>query len=136
MMSKLYLKVAGSVLLLSLLFSLFATSALALQSSDPTVQVFRLNRLQVIIKITFPNEISGNFAGTLGSGHFDCVTTSSKTLLCIGPFRVGPDYATLTIYDVDTKENIFKKALKSPPYIGNGEETPEPTPTEGPCVEC
>ena len=126
------------VLFLVMVFSLFATSVYARQSDDPTVNVFRINRLYVLIKITFPTEISGNFAGTLAGKHFDCVTVPPSTLICIGPFRYGPEYATLTIYDQDTKENIFQKALKSPPANGIGDEdiTPEPKPTEEPCVEC
>ena len=123
------------VLFLVMVFSLFATSVYARQSEDPTVNVFRINRLYVLIKITFPTEISGNFAGTLAGKHFDCVTVPPSTLICIGPFRYGPEAATLTIYDQDTKENFFEKVIKSPPAPGTGDETPEPKPTEEPSEE-
>jgi hypothetical protein len=127
------------ILFFVIVFSFFATSVSARQTEDPTVEVFRMNGLYVIIKITFPTEISGSFAGTLAGKHFDCVTLPPSTLICMGSFRVGPDYATLTIYDQDTKENILVKALKSPPSNGIGEQE-DPIPVkeeeeEEPCSE-
>jgi len=125
------------ILLLAMLFSLFSTVAYARQDdNDATVEVFRVNRLFVVIKITFPSDINGGFAGTLNGKHFDCVTASSNTLICIGPFRTGPEYATLTIYDQDTKENVLQKTLKSPPTNGVGDEEEIPAPTKEECVEC
>lgn len=121
-MNQLRSRKVSMFLLFVMVFSLFATSVYARQSDETTVDVFRIDRMSVIIKITFPSEISGSFAGTLAGKHFDCVTVPPSTLICIGPFRVGPDYATLTIYDQDTKENIFQKALKSPPSNGKGDE--------------
>jgi hypothetical protein len=129
---------ASMFLLFVMIFSLFATSVYARQSDEPTVDVFRIDSMSVIIKITFPSEISGEFAGTLAGKHFDCVTVPPSTLICIGPFRVGPEYATLTIYDQDTKENVFAKALKSPPSNGKGdkeENDSSPVVKPTPCPE-
>ena len=139
-MNKARMQKFSMVMLLVMVFSLFATAVHA-QDEQATVEVFRVDRTFVILKITFPTEISGSFAGTLAGKHFDCITLPPNVLICIGRFRVSPDPALLTIYDQDTKENILQKVIYSPRGEDKGEdEIPAPVENEnesecdGPCL--
>lgn len=140
-MNKARVKKFSIVMLLVMVLSLFGTAAHA-QDEQATVEVFRIDRTFVILKITFPTEIGGSFAGTLAGKHFDCVTLAPSTLICIGRFRVSPDPALLTIYDLDTKENILEKVIYSPRGGGENEEKEDsPAPVDNgneneACVEC
>ena len=75
------------VLFLAIVLSLIGTAAYA-QGSDPTIEVFRLRNFYVGIKITFPNEISGDLGGVIRGKYFDCLVIPTNTLYCIAPFRV------------------------------------------------
>lgn len=114
------------VLLLVMLFSLFVGAVQAL-GDEATVEVFRLDKTFVILKITFPTEISGNFAGVVAGKQFDCITLPPNVLICIGRFREGSDPSFLTIYDKDTEENILQQVISSPRLPGEGDKEP-PTP--------
>lgn len=127
---------ASVVLILAIVFSMFGNVSALAQTDGAIVEVFRLSGTYVGIKITFPTEISGNFAGTLASKHFDCAVVSSNVLYCIGPFRAGPDPATLVIYDKDTEEIILRKVVMPPPNKPKEvEPTLTPVPTVDPCEE-
>jgi hypothetical protein len=131
-------------MLLAVVFSLFGSAAALARAESANVEVFRLLGTWIGIKILFPTEISGNFAGTLAGKHFDCITVPTHELYCIGPFRQGMDPSLLTIYDNDTKETVLEKVITSPRGPGKGDdevqptptEAPTPDPTEEPCIEC
>jgi hypothetical protein len=136
MKNKAGLRKFSIVLLLVMLVSLFGGAAYA-RAEVATVDVFRIDRTFILLKITFPNDISGSFAGEMAGKHFDCLTIPPNILICIGRFRVGPDPAFLTIYDQDTDEIILQKVIKSPPGNGKGEgeeqpaaPTPPPPPSD------
>jgi len=127
------------VLFLAIVFSLFGTVAYA-QGSDPVIEVFRLANFYVGIKITFPNEVSGDFGGVIRGNYFDCLVIPTNTLYCIAPFRVKLDPSFLTIYKKENGEIILKQVIYSPgEFIGGKESTPTPLATPPPnndCVEC
>ncbi|MBM3125877.1 MAG: hypothetical protein FJZ87_12530 [Chloroflexi bacterium] len=112
------------VLILVVILSLFAGVAHA-QEGSAIVEMFSLFKPYVLFKITFPEEISGNFAGTLAGKHFDCLQTAPTVLICIGPFR-DPDPSFLTIYDQDTEEIILQKVVSPPKFPGKEFDEPEP----------
>jgi hypothetical protein len=120
------------VILLVLLLSLFAGTAASARPADRadeiTIDVFRLNKTWVIIKITFPYDLEGDFAGTLASKHVDCQLVSSNVLICLARFRVGSDPSYLTIYDQDTKENILQEVIGSPDLKDGDPEEPPAAP--------
>ncbi|MFN8413811.1 MAG: hypothetical protein U0Z26_15630 [Anaerolineales bacterium] len=138
-MDKLRVRLFSVALLLVMVFSLFGTAAYA-REDKPTIQVFRIDDTFVIFKITFPTDITGNFAGVITGNHLDCLVVPPNVLICIGRYRVGPESHTLTIYNNDSYDVILQKVIQSPPSNGKGdeEETPAPTPapTKEPCVEC
>ncbi len=120
------------VILLVLLLSLFAVTAVSARASsaradEVTIDVFRLNKTWVIIKITFPYDLEGDFAGTLASKHVDCQLVSSNVLICLARFRVGSDPSYLTIYAQDTKENILQEVIGSPDLQDGDPEEKQPS---------
>jgi hypothetical protein len=124
------------VLFLAIVISLFGTAAYA-QESNPTVEVFRFGNFYVGIKITFPNEISGDFGGVIRGKYFDCVVVPTNTLYCIAPFRVKSDPSLLTIYNKEGGEIILQNVIYSPgEFIGGEEPTPVAPPDEEECIEC
>jgi hypothetical protein len=120
------------VLIIAVVFSLLGRAVVLAQGEETIVEVFPLNGNYIGIKITFPTEISGSFAGTLAGKHFDCVVVPTNVLYCMGPFRNGPDPALLTIYDQDTEEIVLREVI-SPPQRPGREDEPTPEPTVDPC---
>ena len=118
-----------SVLLLSILY----VGVVYAREDKAQIDVYRIDKTFVILKITFPTDISGNFAGTLAGKHFDCITIPPNVVLCIGRFRAGSDPSFLTLYDQDTKENVLVQLVTSPPWGDpSGDETPAPSATGTP----
>lgn len=122
----------NTILLLVIGLSLFVNSAALAQEDEPIVEVIRLTDMYIGIKITFPSDISGNFAGTVREKHFNCLTVPPNALYCVGPFRVGMDPSLLTIYDTDTGEFLLQTTIYSPKSLGNEDE---PAPEVDPCEE-
>jgi hypothetical protein len=120
------------VLLLAILLSIFASTAAFAQEHEAIVEVIRLTDMYIGIKITFPSDISGNFAGSMREKYFSCLTVPPNVLYCIGPFRVGMDPSLLTIYDTDTKEFLLQTTIYSPKSLGDEDE---PAPEVDPCEE-
>jgi hypothetical protein len=140
MKNKAGLRKLSIVLLLVLLASVFGTAVYA-RTDKTSVDVYRIDATFIILKITFPNDISGNFAGEMAGKHFDCLTIPPNILICIGRFRVGSDPSFLTIYDKDTDAIILQTVITSPPNNkGGGDEPPAtPAPTQSQddtCTEC
>ena|SRR5690349_13256990 len=142
-MNKPRLRRASIVILIVFLLSLFG-SVVSARADEATVELFRIDKTFVILKITFPNDISGSFAGELAGKHFDCLTIPSNVLICIGRFREGSDPSFLTIYNTESEEVILQEVVTTPkaPGKGPGEEQPAPVETPPPgdddddCVEC
>jgi len=116
----------GIILLVVMVFSLFAGTVSA-QDEETTIDVFRIDKTFILLKITFPHDISGSFAGEMAGKHFDCITVPSNVLICIGRFRVGSDPGFLTIYDQDTEEIVLQQVISSPPLNGKGEGDAPPS---------
>jgi hypothetical protein len=110
---------------LALVISLVGSRAAFAQTETASVEVFRIFGTWVGIKIIFPNDISGNFAGVLNGKHFDCATIPSNTLYCMGPFAQWSDEGTLFIYDNVSDEIVLKKVI-NPPLGSQGEEVTPP----------
>lgn len=124
----------ASLLILSLLTTLTAFARSSTEDAA-TVHVTRLRGPFVGIKIIFPDDLSGEYAGTLGASHFDCSVVASNTLYCVGPFdwSLGPQ--TLNIYENHAPYTmVLVKIIVPPPSGPRGPEVtpppaPQPTPT-------
>jgi hypothetical protein len=77
--------------------------------------------------IDFPNEISGDFAGTINGKHFDCETIPPNKLYCMGPFAYWSGAATLHIYVKGSGEVILSKVIL-PPNKNGTDPDPDPAP--------
>jgi len=112
------------VAILSLLMNV---PAYAKADGDPIVELFRLNRTHVGIKITFPDSISGNFVGVIAGNSLDCTTISPNIVYCIGPYQKGAGASTLFLINQESKDIALQKVV-SPPKPAGGDEPVSPPP--------
>ncbi len=142
MKAKLPLRKTGLILMVVASLSLITSVTAYAQNEKPIVEMVRLGGTFVGFKITFPNDISGNFFGTVAGKGLDCTTTPPNVVYCIGPFQKGAGPSTLTLINRDTDEVVFKKIVAPPrPKSGNEkpicEEPPHSTSSseEDPCIK-
>lgn len=111
------------VILFAMAVSLFASVVYA-QGEEAIIEVFRLTKTHVEIKIILPGAFDpeGKYGAVIGGRHFGCEAVSADVLICIGPYRYGSNSARLSIYNKATKEVIIQQPVVSPPYAGEGEE--------------
>ena len=135
MNNKANLRKFSIALLLVLLVSMFVGTAVHAREDKATVEVFPFIKPYVLIKITFPTDINGNFGGILGpigSKYFDCFQPSSNVLICFAAYR-DPKPVILTVYDKDTGEIILAQVIYPTHFEGKGEgDAPAPTGTPPP----
>lgn len=124
------------VLLLAMAASLFA-GVVSARSEGAIVEVFRLNRIYIEVKITLPGgfDVNAKYGGMISGKYLDCRVVSADVLICIGPYRAGSDSALLTIYDKATKENILQQVIAPPPPVEH-EGDPKPSVPVCPPEEC
>jgi hypothetical protein len=94
-------------LMLSVLFTFTASAA----AGDPLVTAERLSGTQIGVKIEFPNEISGEFAGFMWGKYFDCNTISNRIVYCIGPLATWVKSGLFYLYSSDSKSIILVKLI-------------------------
>jgi hypothetical protein len=126
MTSKMPFRKLGFVFSLVVVLSLLTSVTAYAQDGDATVELFRLNRTHVGIKITFPTDISGDFMGILAGNGFDCSTIPSNVVYCIGAYQVGAGASTLFLINPDTGEIVLEHVVNPPKPKREHENEPKP----------
>lgn len=133
----------------------FFNSAVYAASNEIKIDVVRLNRTYVGVKIVLDTDVSGSVMGMLAGKGFNCVVAPSRVVYCIGVFRTDSGPARFFLIDKDTQEVVLEKVLYPPKTSGKEEEeieqiAPPPAPSddelpseeeeslpeEGECFEC
>jgi hypothetical protein len=124
--SKGFLFKSGSILIVAVLIAIMITTAAAAQEQKAEITVTPLGGTYYSIKLVFPYEMSGKFAGVIYGKLFACDNIDSNTLYCTGPLPAGPKYALLNLYSYDSDEVVYQDIITIPPQSG-GEPTPVPS---------
>jgi len=110
----------AAVLLLTLAASLFSGIVAYAEGEEAFIEVFRLTKTHVELKITLPGgfDVNANYGGMLTHKYFNCEAISTDVLICIGPYPTGSDPALFTVYDKTTKEIVLQQVISAPPLGG------------------
>jgi hypothetical protein len=124
-------KVFRIAVIVAVLSALLITTAVAAAGGEPVVTAERLEGTKIGIKIEFPNEISGEFAGFMWGKYFDCDTISNHVVYCIGPMASWIRSGLFYLYPTNSNTAVLIKLITIPPEPRN------PTPiVECPPQEC
>jgi hypothetical protein len=102
-------------LTIAVLMSILLTTAAAAAGGEPVVTAERLEGTKIGIKIEFPNEISGEFAGFMWGKYFDCATISSHVVYCIGPMASWVRSGLFYLYSNASKSVVLIKLISVTP---------------------
>jgi len=115
---------------IAVLMSILLTTAAAAAGGEPLVTAERLEGTKIGIKIEFPNEISGEFAGFMWGKYFDCETISNHVVYCIGPMASWVRSGLFYLYPTDSNTATLIKLITVIP------ERQEVAPVIDDCQRC
>ena len=97
----------------AVIMSIFVTTAAA--AGQPLVSSERLEGTKIGVTITFPDAISGEFAGFMWGKYFDCKTISSNVVYCIGPMASWVRSGLFYLYSKGDNTAVVVKLISITP---------------------